>query len=140
MLGQGKNVVKGILLNALLISLFFSLESCNKDEEIPNILVTSISIKGDFIEDGGTSQLTAQVFPENANNQIVEWSVSNEAIATIDQNGLLTGVSDGIVTVTASATDGSGVTAVKSIGVSGFNPSKILVESISIFISFRRFS
>jgi len=44
----------------------------------------------------------------------------------------LTGVSDGVVTVKASATDGSGVAATKSIGVSGFNPSKILVESISI--------
>jgi uncharacterized protein YjdB len=132
MIEKGKNVLKWIFLNVLLLSLFFSMDSCNSGEENLNILVTSISIKGDFIEDGGSSQLTAQVFPENATNQIVEWEVSNESVATIDQNGLLTGVSDGIVTVKASATDGSGVTATKSIGVSGFNPSKILVESISI--------
>jgi hypothetical protein len=129
---RGKRVLRGILLNALLIGLSFSLDSCNKEEEDPNIPVTSISIVGDFIEDGGVSQLIAQIFPENATNQVVEWSVSNESIATIDQNGLLTGVSDGIVTVTASATDGSGVTATKSIGVSGFSPAEILVQSISI--------
>ena len=132
MIGKGKNVLKGILLNAVLIGFFISFESCNDGEENLKILVSSISIKGDFIEDGGTSQLTADVFPEDATNKVVEWSVSNEDIATIDQNGLLTGVSDGIVTVKASATDGSGVIATKSIGVSGFNPSEILVESISI--------
>ena len=132
MTDRGKNVLKGIFLNVLLLGLLISQESCNSGEKDLNVLVSSISIKGDFIEDGGTSQLTAQLFPEDATNQIVEWRVSNESIATIDQNGLLTGVSDGIVTVTASATDGSGVTATKSIGVSGFSPSKILVESISI--------
>lgn len=132
MKGKGKNVLRGIFLNVLLISLFISMDSCNNGDENLNILVTSISITGEFIEDGGTSQLMAQVFPENATNQIVEWKVSNESVATIDQNGLLTGVSDGIVTVTASATDGSDVTATKSIAVSGFNPSKILVKSISI--------
>ncbi len=132
MKGKGKFFLKRILFNVVLVSLFFFLNSCDDGEENLNILVTSISIQGEFIEDGGTSQLTAKVFPENANNQTVEWSVSNESIATIDQNGLLTGVSDGIVTVTASATDGSGVTATKSIVVSGFNPSKILVESITI--------
>lgn len=132
MAGKGKIVLKGILYKVVLLGILISMDSCNSGEENLKILVKSISIKGAFIEDGGTSQLTAEIFPEDASNQIVEWSVSNESIATIDQNGLLTGVSDGIVTVKASATDGSGITATKSIGVSGFNPSKILVASISI--------
>jgi uncharacterized protein YjdB len=40
----------------------------------------------------------------------VTWSVDNEAVATIDDNGLLTAVANGDVTVTATANDGSGVT------------------------------
>ena len=132
MIDSGRITLQGILFNILLVGLLIINQSCNKEEENIIISITSISIQGDFIEDAGTSQLTALIFPENATNQIVEWSVSNEDVATIDQNGLLTGVSDGIVTVMVAATDGSGVRATKSIAVSGFSPKAILVESISI--------
>lgn len=132
MIDRGRITLQGILFNILLVGLLIINQSCNKEEENIIISITSISIQGDFIEDAGTSQLTALIFPENATNQIVEWSVSNEDVATIDQNGLLTGVSDGIVTVMVAATDGSGVRATKSIAVSGFSPKAILVESISI--------
>ncbi|WP_421876786.1 Ig-like domain-containing protein [Marinoscillum sp.] len=107
--------------------------SCNEEEPTPeNVLISRISIKGDFITDGGTSQLSAEITPEDATNQQVDWSVSNAQVATINETGLLTAVSNGVVTVTAAATDGSGVTAQKSFNVSGVAGPVTLVSQITI--------
>ena len=49
---------------------------------------------------GQTTQLTAHVLPENATDKTVTWSIeSGSEHASIDQNGLLTGISLGNVTV-----------------------------------------
>ena len=53
--------------------------------------------------------MSAAVLPDNATSKAVIWSVNDERLATIQQNGLLTAVGNGIVTVTATAADGSGV-------------------------------
>ncbi len=54
----------------------------------------------------GTQYLTATVQPANATNQNVSWSSSNNSIATVDANGLVTGVSAGTATITATTDDG----------------------------------
>lgn len=53
-------------------------------------------------------QLTATVTPADAVNPAVEWSSSDETIATVDQTGKVTPVTAGVVTITAKALDGSG--------------------------------
>lgn len=72
-------------------------------------------------------QLSAVVGPEAA-HQGVKWTTSNKRRATVDQNGVVTGVSDGTATITATATDGTGVrarievsvgTTVKQVVISG---------------------
>ena len=118
---------------SVLVLLVHLLGGCNAEEPEPSeVLVTSLSIRGEFIEDGSTSQLSVVVTPENATNQEVSWTVSNEDVATISDSGLLTAVTNGIVTVTATANDESGVFATKSIKVSGVQGPQVLVESISI--------
>ena len=57
------------------------------------------------IEEGSTEQLTATVTPSNATNQSVSWSTSNSSVATVS-NGLVTAVSAGSATITATTTDG----------------------------------
>lgn len=60
---------------------------------------------------GETLQLSALVGPAHATNRGVRWAVSDEAIATVSGSGLLTAISAGTATVTATALDGSGVVA-----------------------------
>ena len=55
--------------------------------------------------------LTATVYPENATNKDVTWSSDNENAATVDANGKVTAVGEGEAIITATANDGSGVTA-----------------------------
>lgn len=53
-----------------------------------------------------TKALTATVAPNNATNKTTSWSSSNEAVATVDQDGQVTGVSAGEATITATSEDG----------------------------------
>ncbi len=77
---------------------------------------------GDTIKtENGSIQMVAAVDPEGAGDA-VKWSVDNENIATVDDNGLVTAVNNGTVTVTAiSRLDGS-ITATYEITVSGQTP------------------
>lgn len=51
---------------------------------------------------GATQPLTATVTPSNANQSVV-WSSSDTSIATVDTNGLVTTVSAGTATITATS-------------------------------------
>lgn len=75
------------------------------------IPVTGISVTGASatVEEESQLQLTASVTPNNATVQTVTWSSNHESIATVNTNGLVTGVSAGEARITATATDGSAV-------------------------------
>lgn len=53
---------------------------------------------------GSTTQLTAELTPENATSEVT-WISSNEEIATVDQSGVVTGVKAGTATITAKVSD-----------------------------------
>lgn len=58
------------------------------------------------INKGSEIQLKAEILPENTTYKEIEWSVSDEAIATIDENGVLTANETGTITITATAKSG----------------------------------
>ena len=60
---------------------------------------------------GGTMQLAATILPENATKQQVTWESANPDIATVDENGVVTGIKRGGARITATATDGSKIRA-----------------------------
>lgn len=55
---------------------------------------------------GETQTITATITPENADEKIVFWSSSDDKVATIDPNGLVTAVASGTATITAKSKDG----------------------------------
>lgn len=60
---------------------------------------------------GRTESLSAVIIPSNATKKAVTWSSSNTSVATVDGNGKVTAVGKGTAIITATATDGSGVSA-----------------------------
>ena len=66
---------------------------------------------------GGTIQLTPGYAPENATRQQVTWVSANEQIATVDENGVVTGLKRGTARITATAADGSNIRANISVQV-----------------------
>lgn len=57
---------------------------------------------------GKKLNLLAVAGPAGVSNGVLEWTSSNPAIATVDANGVVTGIKGGTVQITAAATDGSG--------------------------------
>ena len=97
------------------------------------VLVTSITVSGGKeVTVGNTLQLKAEVKPNNAADSSVTWSIiSGNEFATISQNGLLTAVAPGTVTVQVAANDGSGVKATHKVDVKPILVSQITVSGAS---------
>lgn len=72
-----------------------------------------------------TQKLTVNVIPSEADNQSLVWSSGNESIATVDAQGNVTGVKLGTTTITAAATDGSGVSGTCQVTVTPLTASSI---------------
>jgi uncharacterized protein YjdB/uncharacterized protein YuzE len=72
----------------------------------PLIPVTSIAIDQNVValEKGDTEQLVANVFPSNATDKNVIWISSDSDIASVSDKGIVTGVSDGMTTISAFST------------------------------------
>ena len=56
-----------------------------------------------FSEANATLQLYAQAIPMNAQDAQIVWTSSNESVATVSENGLVTAVGQGMSTITATA-------------------------------------
>ncbi len=83
-----------------------------------NQAVTGVTIEPSEAElnVGSSTKLTATVLPENASNKNVVYSVDDESILSVDQDGNVTGLSLGTATVTVTTEDG-GFTASSEITV-----------------------
>ena len=87
-------------------------------EEIVAVTGVRLDYEDITVDVGGTWQLNATVEPEDAENKSVTWESSDETVATVDENGLVTGKSAGSATVTVRTVDG-GYTAQCSVTVEG---------------------
>ena len=83
-----------------------------------NQAVTGVTIEPSEAEltVGSSTKLTATVLPENATNKNVIYSVDDESILSVDQDGNVTGLSLGTATATVTTEDG-GFTASAEINV-----------------------
>jgi len=73
-----------------------------------NIPVTSVTAGGETstIYIGQTKKLGVTVYPSNATNQTLSWSSSKPSVASVDANGNIKGVSEGLATITVTSQDG----------------------------------
>src|SRR5690606_18357120 len=73
-----------------------------------SVPVTSVSLttSGITIKAGESTSLTAIVQPSNATNKEVTWSSSATGVATVDENGVVSGLSAGNSTITVTTADG----------------------------------
>lgn len=101
-----------------------------KPTEPEVVKVSGITLNPDIslkIEEGNSSKITATVAPSNATNSSVKWVSSSSDVATVDDNGNVTALKAGSTTITCTAVDGSGVSAVCPVTVtakSTTNPSE----------------
>ncbi len=103
----------------------------NKD-----LVPSTINITGKrYIDVNSTTQLSVKVLPEGA-DQSVTWTSENPNIATVDQNGLVTGVSDGSVRITATSKVNSNLSRSVLVTVSSsVDPTSIEITGVPSKVS-----
>ncbi|MDR9857582.1 S-layer homology domain-containing protein [Paenibacillus sp. VCA1] len=75
-----------------------------------DVLVTGVTLDSKNLEltvGGATQTLIATVEPADAADRSVTWKSSDETVATVDRNGVVTPVGPGNATITVETTDGS---------------------------------
>lgn len=128
-----KSIVSVLLRSTLLLALPVVLTSCVDElEEIlgqisnptpePVVSVTSIKLNkttASLTVGGDKEALTVTVSPADATDKSVTWSSDKEVVASVDKNGVVTAVTLGTATITATANDGSGAKATFAVTVYG---------------------
>ena len=102
---DGSNLANGVYTlqvndyadNASTYRIFYGIELTNDVESVTLNASTKKVIKGN------TAQLSAAVAPENVSDASVTWTTSDASVATVDANGLVTGIGIGSCTVTATS-------------------------------------
>ena len=96
-----------------------------------SVASVEVSPSAETIGLGSTLQLTAEAFDGNGHavaGAEFSWESSDAAVATVDAGGLLTGVAEGVATITASAGEASG-TAVVTVDQSA-NPDRAALVAL----------
>lgn len=96
--------------------------SVNVVQMVESIMLSARSLKLDVDE---TAKLTATVLPNDANDRTFTWSSSNNAVAKVGTNGVVTARGSGVCTITATANDGSGVKAECAVTVVAPKPETV---------------
>lgn len=87
----------------------------NNTKAVCKVTVREIPIDGvvlnrtdAVVEKGSAIQLTASVYPENTTdeNKTIIWRSSDEKVAVVDENGLVTAVNGGKAVITAASSNG----------------------------------
>jgi len=93
---------------------------------------TEGGLPAEITEDDGTLQLTANVIPEEANQDVIWTMDSGETFATVDENGLVTAIaSNAVVTVKASSAQNESIFDTFDVTITNQN-SDIEAEEIEV--------
>lgn len=86
---------------------------------LTNELITGITLNQNAVTlvEGEQLQLIATITPNYATDPSVTWSSSDENVAIVDANGVVTAIASGTAIITATANDGSNVSASSEVTV-----------------------
>jgi len=81
--------------------------------------ITSLTVNptNKSLQVGEEISVVPTIVPTNATNKVLNWNSSNTGVAVVNSNGHVIGVGEGTTTITASATDGSGLSATCAVTV-----------------------
>ncbi|QVK18772.1 Ig-like domain-containing protein [Mycoplasmatota bacterium] len=89
---------------------------------------TEIKIIGeDKVFLGSGTQLNLEIVPNHAKDEVI-WSSSDESIATVDENGLVTTVGEGEVTIIATSAEDTNIKGIHEITVLLPSPTSLVIE------------
>jgi len=78
---------------------------------------------------GDTLELTVTILPEDADTAVT-WASSDDSIAAVDENGVVTGVSVGTAAITAATVNGLTATCQVTVSERPHEPESVAVEAL----------
>jgi uncharacterized protein YjdB len=94
------------LLIAAAFALLLACLSCSADNAIVPVEGLKLDPNAISLKVGETEKIIAQVLPANANNKVLQWTLSDDRIVTVSSDGTVTAMSVGPVRITATTMDG----------------------------------
>ncbi|OPJ64035.1 fibronectin type III domain-containing protein [Clostridium oryzae] len=73
---------------------------------VVNVTAVSLNKSKDTLTVGNTDTLIVSITPQNASNQAVTWSSSDDSVVTVDDDGNITAVGAGTAVITVITVDG----------------------------------
>ena len=103
------NTAKDAIANATTVADVLSAYNTALEAQVEVTPVTGVSVTPAqaTIRVGNTTTIKAIVTPDDATEKAVTWTSSDDTVATVDSNGVVTGVKVGTATITATTIDGS---------------------------------
>ncbi|MDR0437278.1 MAG: RagB/SusD family nutrient uptake outer membrane protein [Bacteroidales bacterium] len=96
--------MKKLILSLAVLGVLFT--ACKKDPEIVAVEGVTLSPATATVYIDKEVTLTPTIFPSNATDKSVTWTSSNTGVATVNTEGVVTGLSEGTTIITAKTTDG----------------------------------
>ncbi|HLP05116.1 MAG TPA: alpha-L-fucosidase [Paludibacter sp.] len=96
--------------------------------------ITLTSSSSSITTTKGTAKITATIFPTNASNSTLRWSLSDSTLATLSPYKILVAQKNGSLTVNAYATDDSGVVGSVTIPISGQTTAVEIVSDSKMLV------
>lgn len=84
---------------------------------VKNVILTSLKLENQIVDKDGILKLVPIYTPANATNKEVTWSSSKPEVATITENGTVTGKSAGKTTITVTSKENTQITATCEVEV-----------------------
>ena len=93
------------LITAVML-LIISMTSCNKNKDV---LITGMALNQSaaVLVINETTSLTATITPDDATDKTIIWTSSNDAVATVNNSGVVTAISDGTAEIIAITQNGA---------------------------------
>ena len=120
-----KKILIFVLAAVLSLAMLFSVTACGDSEVVDPVTVT-ISQETASVEVGSTVTLTATASDESA----ITWSSNDTDVATVS-GGVVTGVSAGTATITATSGDAKATCAITVVEAGGGEPTEEVTITLS---------
>ncbi len=121
--GTAKVILRGIGYYGGVQAYSFSI---TKKEYVPNRVSEIVLDESElFLEIGNSRQLTASIYPQEAENKTVIWTSSNNQVATVSTDGTVTAKQEGAAAIYATSQD-TGMKAECLVFVN--NPNEVGIE------------
>lgn len=107
-------IVVAVILLVLIV--FLLLKRCGNggNSKVEQITLTPTRVN---LKVGEQQQVYSNVYPEDAKDSSVYWESEDPTIASVDQNGVVTGIKNGVTTITAKANDDGGAVGSTTVTV-----------------------